>query len=97
MYRQSMAEDAGMLFVDRYERKWNMWMANTYIPLDMLFIGKDGKVVSIAERTVPLSRDHIPSDEKAKAVLELNAGTVDRLGIAVGDVIRHSSFRNELQ
>jgi uncharacterized membrane protein (UPF0127 family) len=94
MYRDSLPADAGMLFIDRYERKWNMWMANTYIPLDMLFIDETGSVISIAERTIPLSRDLVSSGGKAKAVLELNAGTVDRLGLGVGDIVRHEDFRN---
>jgi uncharacterized membrane protein (UPF0127 family) len=95
MYRDSLAKDAGMLFVARSERRWRMWMENTYIPLDMLFIDSGGHIVRIAERTVPLSREIVGSGGPVKAVLELNAGTASRLGIAVGDIVRHATFSNE--
>ena len=85
MFRNEMAPDAGMLFVYRRDRVLTMWMANTYLPLDMLFIGADGRIVRIAENTIPLSRATISSRKRARAVLELNAGTADRLGINVGD------------
>jgi uncharacterized membrane protein (UPF0127 family) len=60
-------------------------MMNTYIPLDMLFVAADRRIVRIAERTVPLSTETIPSGEPVLAVIELNAGTAARLGIKVGD------------
>lgn len=85
MFRNEMAPDAGMLFVYRRDRVLTMWMANTYLPLDMLFIGKDGRIVRIAENTIPLSRTTISSRNRARAVLELNAGTARRLGINAGD------------
>ncbi|MDX1711521.1 MAG: DUF192 domain-containing protein [Rhodovibrionaceae bacterium] len=94
MYRQSMDENAGMLFVERRERRWRMWMENTYIPLDMLFIDSGGRILRIVERTVPLSREIIASGQPAKAVLELNAGTANRLDIQVGDIVRHEAFQN---
>ena len=87
MFRNEMAPDAGMLFVYRRDRVLTMWMANTYLPLDMLFIGKDGRIVRIAENTIPLSRTTISSRNRARAVLELNAGTARRLGINAGDRI----------
>lgn len=85
MYRRQLAPDAGMLFVYRQEAPISMWMKNTYIPLDMLFIGRDGKILKIAERTVPLSEAIVSSGGPAKAVLELNAGTASRLGLKPGD------------
>lgn len=85
MFRNEMAPDAGMLFVYRRDRVLTMWMANTYLPLDMLFIGSDGRIVRIAENTIPLSRTTISSRNRARAVLELNAGTARRLGIDAGD------------
>ncbi len=85
MFRNEMAPDAGMLFVYRRDRVLTMWMANTYLPLDMLFIGADGRIVRIAENTIPLSRATISSRNRARAVLELNAGTARRLGIDAGD------------
>lgn len=85
MFRNEMAPDAGMLFIYRRDRVLTMWMANTYLPLDMLFIGADGRIVRIAENTIPLSRTTISSRKRARAVLELNAGTARRLGINAGD------------
>ncbi|MGB0572256.1 MAG: DUF192 domain-containing protein [Alphaproteobacteria bacterium] len=85
MFRNEMAPDAGMLFVYRRDRILAMWMANTYLPLDMLFIASDGRIVSIARNTIPLSRTTITSRKRARAVLELNAGTARRLGIKAGD------------
>ena len=85
MFRNEMAPGAGMLFIYRRDRVLTMWMANTYLPLDMLFIGADGRIVRIAENTIPLSRTTISSRNRARAVLELNAGTARRLGIKAGD------------
>jgi len=87
MYRSTLAADAGMLFVYTYAQPVTFWMKNTIIPLDMIFIGSDGHVVSIHEREVPFSEEAIPSGEDAQYVLEVNGGTVDRLGIATGDVV----------
>ena len=92
MYRRSLAADAGMLFVYRPARPVSMWMKNTLIPLDMLFIAEDGKIVKIVERTVPLSLTSISSDRKVRGVLELNGGTADRLGIRPGDRVIHPAF-----
>lgn len=92
MYRRDMAADHGMLFL--YDRLGlhSMWMANTYIPLDMLFIKPDGEVVHIAERTVPQSRRPISSGQRVKAVLELRGGTADRLDIPIGSTVRYKAF-----
>lgn len=86
MYRRDMAKDAGMLFDfgPRYGRA-SMWMKNTYIPLDMLFIKPDGEIESIAERTTPHSLEAISSRGRVRYVLELNGGTAARLGIGPGD------------
>ena len=84
MFRRHLAADAGMLFLFDREAPVSMWMRNTYIPLDMLFIARGGRIVRIAERTVPLSEVSIPSGGPVVAVLELNAGTVSRLGIRPG-------------
>jgi uncharacterized membrane protein (UPF0127 family) len=86
MFRREMAPDAGMLFdFGRRPRRASMWMKNTYIPLDMLFIEADGTIESIAERTTPHSLETISSRGQVRYVLELNGGTVARLGIAPGD------------
>ena len=94
MFRQRLAPDAGMLFVFGETATRTFWMKNTLIPLDMLFIAADGRIVDIHERAVPLSEDVIASRAPARAVLELNGGTVARLGIKTGDVVRHKSFGN---
>lgn len=86
MYRREMARDAGMLFDfgPRYGRA-SMWMKNTYIPLDMLFIKSDGEIESIAERTTPHSLEAVSSRGSVRYVLELNGGTAARLNIRPGD------------
>ena len=92
MYRRAMAADAGMLFEYERTQPVSFWMKNTLIPLDMLFIGADGTVLDIHERAVPLSLDPISTDKPVLAVLELNGGTVSRLGIKRGDRIDHPMF-----
>jgi uncharacterized membrane protein (UPF0127 family) len=93
MFREEMAPDAGMLFLETRDRVQTMWMANTALPLDMLFIAADGTIVRIAENTVPFSREIISSRTRVRAVLELNAGTVRRLAISTGDRVIHDSLR----
>ena len=92
MFRNEMAPDAGMLFTYKRDRVISMWMANTYLPLDMLFIESDGRISRIAESTIPLSRESISSRKRARGVLELNAGTVRQLGLSVGDRVIHERF-----
>ncbi len=93
MFRRNMAPDAGMLFDYITPTRITMWMKNTYIPLDMIFIGADGKVVDIAERAVPQSETIIPTKVPARAVLELNGGTAQRLGIKVGDAVESPDLK----
>ena len=69
-----------------------MWMRNTYLPLDMLFIAAGGRILKIAERTVPLSETTIASGGAVIAVLELNAGTASRLGIKPGDIVKAAAL-----
>lgn len=85
MYRQELAPDHGMLFVFARTTRIAMWMKNTPLPLDMLFIAEDGRVVDLHERAVPHSLETIAARRRARYVLEVNGGTVDRLGLAVGD------------
>ncbi|WP_241911912.1 DUF192 domain-containing protein [Telmatospirillum siberiense] len=89
MNRASLPADAGMLFDFGMDRPVAMWMKNTLIPLDMLFIKVDGTIAGIAERTVPMSLEVIASPGPVRAVLELNGGTSDRLGLKVGDRVVH--------
>jgi uncharacterized membrane protein (UPF0127 family) len=92
MYRRSMPADAGMLFLYDNGSQVTMWMANTFIPLDMVFIDQSGKITRIVERTVPQSTELIGSNGPVRAVLELNGGTTSRLDIRVGDRVRHPVF-----
>jgi uncharacterized membrane protein (UPF0127 family) len=91
-FRRRVAADAGMLFLYPHEQVVTLWMKDTMVPLDMLFIGADGRIRNIQERAVPQSPSIIPSDGPVKAALELNAGTVDRLGIKPGDRVTGPSL-----
>ncbi len=93
MFRRQMDADAGMLFLHDSEREQAMWMMNTFIPLDMLFIRRDGTISHIAQRTVPHSTATISSNGPVLAVLELNGGTAQRLGLKVGDRVEHRGFQ----
>jgi hypothetical protein len=92
MYRRELAPDAGMLFIFPQTQPTAFWMKNTLIPLDMLFIAADGRVADIHERAVPQSEANIPAKMPVKAVLEVNGGTVARLGIKRGDLVHHAAF-----
>lgn len=91
-HRRTLAPDAGMLFDYKESRPVAMWMKNTRIPLDMLFIDAAGRVARLARDTEPFSLTPIPSGQPVRAVLELNAGTARRLGIGPGDRVRHPIF-----
>lgn len=91
MHRREMAADRGMLFAFGETRQVFMWMKNTFLPLDMLFIAKDGKVRAIKENAEPHSETIIDSQGPIDYVLELNGGTAKRLGIRAG-----SRVQNEL-
>jgi uncharacterized membrane protein (UPF0127 family) len=93
MFRRSMPANHGMLFDFGRVEPVAMWMQNTYLPLDMLFVRPDGTIARIAANTEPLSTRTIPSGEPVLAVLELNAGTTGRLGIKAGDRIEHPLFK----
>lgn len=92
MNRNSLAADSGMLFNFGGDKPVAMWMKNTLIPLDMIFITHDGKVAGIAQRTVPMSEAIIASPGPVRAVLEVNGGTAERLHIAAGDHISYPLF-----
>ncbi len=93
MFRPSMPADAGMLFdFGVPPRPISMWMKNTLIPLDMLFISTDGHVLGIASHTTPGSLKAIASPGPIRAVLELNAGAAEREGITTGARILHPLF-----
>ena len=92
MYRRSLAPDRGMLFDFGRTEPLSMWMKNTYIPLDMIFIRPDGTIARVAENAEPLSTREISSGEPVSAVLEVAGGTAARLGIKSGDRIEHPLF-----
>lgn len=92
MYRPSMPEDNGMLFDFGIDDEVSMWMRNTPMSLDMVFIKDDGRVHRIARDTTPYSEKIIPSRGPVRAVLELVAGTAKRIGLQPGDRIDHPMF-----
>lgn len=89
MHRKWLSPDAGMLFVVSPPRPMTMWMKNTYIPLDMLFIDANATIASIAANTTPLSEKRIHSAGAVAAVLEINGGAAAKLGIRSGDRVSH--------
>jgi uncharacterized protein len=92
MDRHALADGHGMLFKFEPDQVIRMWMHNTYVSLDMIFIRGDGRIVSIAENTTPLSDRTIASAAPARGVLEVVAGTARRLGLAPGDRVAHPWF-----
>jgi len=92
MFRDSMPENQGMLFIYLPERPASMWMKNTILPLDMFFIDRHGIIINIAEDTIPFSTEPIRSDGDVRAVLELNAGQARKHQIATGDKVTHPLF-----
>ncbi|MGD9920733.1 MAG: DUF192 domain-containing protein [Pseudorhodoplanes sp.] len=92
MFRKELPEGKGMLFDFKPDQDVSMWMRNTYIPLDMLFINGDGTIRRIAENTVPLSEKTIASGGPVRGVLEVIGGTTKKLGIRAGDKVAHPLF-----
>ena len=87
MYRTSLATDRGMIFPFDPPQDASFWMKNTLIPLDMLFIREDGTIANIAENTVPLSLEMVPSAGPVAAVLEIPGGRSAELGLKAGDKV----------
>lgn len=92
MNRTALPAGAGMLFDFGADQAVSMWMRNTLISLDMLFIDRNGAIVGIEERTTPMSTSIIQSPGPVRAVLELNAGTAEHLGVHPGDRVLHPIF-----
>lgn len=92
MFRTEVKPDEGMIFDWGAPRESSMWMRNTLVPLDMLFIAADGRIHRIAERTVPLSLTPVDSRGPVRATLELQGGITERLDIRVGDRVLHRIF-----
>jgi uncharacterized membrane protein (UPF0127 family) len=93
MFRKELPEGQGMLFDFKREQDVSFWMENTYIPLDMIFIRGDGRILRIAENTEPLSQRTIPSGGPVLAVLEVIGGTSRKLGIEPGDRVAFPIFK----
>jgi uncharacterized membrane protein (UPF0127 family) len=93
MFRRSLADDVGMLFPYEPPQEATMWMRNTYISLDMVFIRADGIVHRIEPGTEPFSERVIPSEGDVSAVLELKAGVANRIGLKAGDKAVNGLFK----
>ena len=92
MFRSNMGSNQGMLFIFERQGPQAFWMENTKIPLDIIYIDKDLKIVSISKNTVPYSRESIPSKAPAQYVLEVNAGYTDAYNIKEGDFISYKAL-----
>jgi len=92
MHRREMAPSRGMLFIFEPAQLVVMWMRNTYIPLDMLFIADNGQITSIAENAAPLSDTRISSGRDVRGVLEIVGGLAAKLGLRPGDFVKHPAF-----
>ncbi len=92
MFRRSLPANFGMLFDFGRTGAIAMWMKNTYIPLDMLFLDGRGRVVGLIADAEPLSEKVLSPGVPARAVLELPAGSIARYGVRVGDVLEHQMF-----
>lgn len=85
MFRTAMGDGEGMIFLFDAPRNSAFWMKNTVIPLDIIFIGTDNRILNVAANAVPYSEQALPSAGVAKAVLEINGGRAAKLGIKAGD------------
>jgi uncharacterized membrane protein (UPF0127 family) len=92
MYRTSLADNAGMLFLYPNPQPVEFWMKNTPLSLDIVFVRDDGTIARIAADTTPMSEDLIPSGEPVRAVLEVKAGTMRQLGVTAGDRLRNTTY-----
>jgi len=95
MFIHEMDEHAGMLFMFPENQPVTMWMKNTYISLDLLFLNAQGKIDYVAAGATPLSTSHIGPPTPEYAVLELKGGACERLGIKVGDLVLHKNFKSQ--
>ena len=92
MFRRELPRDSGMLFHFGKESRLAMWMKNTFITLDILFVNKSGIIHRVVVNTTPLSLQTIPGGAPTLVVVELNAGVTHQLGITVGDKVIHDIF-----
>ena len=92
MFQKSIPADYGMLFDFQHEQHIMMWMKNTFIPLDMIFMDKTGKVVGIIANAEPMSEKILTVNAPTDAVLEVRGGTAARIGLKAGDLVRDAIF-----
>ena len=92
MYRDSMENNQGMLFVFNDEKERYFYMKNTKIPLDIIYINSDKEIVSIQKNAKPFDESSLPSNAPAKYILEMNAGLVNQLSISIGDRVIYSKL-----
>lgn len=92
MFRESMADNAGMLFLYPAPQQVQFWMKNTPMSLDIVFVRVDGTIARIAARTTPFSEEMILSGESVIAVLEVKGGMMQQLGVRIGDRLRHPAY-----
>lgn len=92
MYRNALPKDSGMLFLWPEDQIISMWMKNTRIPLDMLFVARDGKIAKIIANAVPYDLTPLSSDAPQRAVIEINGGAAAENGIQVGDRVLFAAF-----
>ncbi len=95
MYRKNIPDNAGMLFVYNKSKHRTMWMKNTYISLDILFVDDMGRIVNISHNANPMSKTPVKSHHSVNAVLEIKGGKAASLGIEVGDIIIHPFFARQ--
>ena len=94
MNRRSLPRDQGMLFDFHVQQPVTFWMKDTYIPLDMIFVSQEGRVVGIKHDAKPLDTTLIDSGAPTLGVLEVNAGVAEAIGVKVGDAVHHPIFHN---
>jgi uncharacterized membrane protein (UPF0127 family) len=92
MFVRHLAENQAMLFIYEGVQPISMWMKNTYIPLDMLFVDANGRIVKVIENTKPESLDTIDSDVPVRGVIEVNAGIASKLHVRPGSLVIHPVF-----
>lgn len=92
MFRRTLGDDEGMIFLYPQDEQISMWMKNTYLPLDMIFVRANGAIHRIEENTEPFSESTIGSNGKVRAVIEMKAGSAERLGLKPGDKVEYPAF-----
>lgn len=96
MYRRSMADTVGMLFIMDEEKHQSFWMRNTYVSLDIIYLDKNLNIVKIQKYTEPFSEESIPSIKNSKYVVEVKAGFCDKHSIIEGDFIKYRSYKSDM-